>query len=84
MFVLAALLIALFFAKRTSWPRVFVLFWSLEIVGGLLDQILVGRIPSASQSLLASVRDIAPLVVTAAIWIPYVFFSKRVKATFRY
>jgi aryl-alcohol dehydrogenase-like predicted oxidoreductase len=44
----------------------------------------VDRIPSAAEPVLISVADLAPIVLAAAIWIPYVSFSKRVKATFRY
>src|SRR5262245_36150672 len=46
--------------------------------------VLVDRIPSAAEPILTSVADLVPIVLAAAIWIPYVSFSKRVKATFRY
>jgi hypothetical protein len=80
----AVLLVALFFWKRAAWPRAFALFLVVNLVGAVIDIILVNRIPAARESLVTSIRDIAPIVLTGAIWIPYVFLSKRVKATFRY
>lgn len=80
----SVLLVALFFTKRAAWPRAFALFLVVNLVGAVMDTILVDRIPAAAESLVTSIRDIAPIVLAAAIWIPYVFLSKRVKATFRY
>lgn len=82
--VFCALLIALFFAKRAAWPRCFAVFLILSIVGTALDSYLVDRIPAAGEPLMTSIRDIGAAVLAAAIWIPYVYQSKRVKATFRY
>ena len=84
MLLFAALLIALFFTKKAAWRRAYVLFLVVNLAGVVLDTVLAGRIPSAAQPILTSLRDLAPTVVAVAIWIPYVLFSKRVKATFRY
>jgi len=80
----SVLLVALFFAKRAAWPRAFALFLVVNLVGAVMDTILVDRIPAATEPLVTSLRDIAPIVLAGAIWIPYVFLSKRVKTTFRY
>jgi hypothetical protein len=84
MFLFAALLVALFFTKRAAWPRAYVLFLITNLVGAVLDTILVDRIPSAAESVLTSLLGIVPIALGAIIWIPYVLFSKRVKATFRH
>jgi hypothetical protein len=84
MFLFAALLVALFFTKRAAWPRAYVLFLIINLMGAILDTILVDRIPSAAESVLTSLLGIVPIALGAIIWIPYVLFSKRVKATFRY
>jgi hypothetical protein len=83
-FLFAVLLAALFFTKRAAWRRAFALFLIFFLVGAVLDTVFVDRIPSAAEPVLTSVADLTPIVLAAAIWIPYVSFSKRVKATFRY
>jgi hypothetical protein len=83
-FLFAVLLIALFFAKKAAWRRAFALYLIFFLLGAVLDTVLVDRIPSAAERVLTSVAGHAPIVLAAAIWIPYVLLSKRVKATFRY
>jgi Protein of unknown function (DUF2569). len=83
-FLFAVLLIALFFTKKAAWRRAFALFLIFFLLGAVLDTVFVDRIPSAAEPVLTSVATLAPGVLAAAVWIPYVSFSKRVKATFRY
>ena len=83
-FLFAVLLIALFFTKKATWRRAFALFLIFFLLGSVLDTVFVDRIPSTAEPILTSLADLAPVVLAAAIWIPYVSFSKRVKATFRY
>ena len=82
--VFSVLLIALFFGKRSAWPRCFAVFLIISVLGVALDTILSHQIPAASEPLATSIRSIASVTLAAAIWIPYVKLSKRVKATFRY
>ena len=79
-----ALLIALFFTKKAAWRRAFALFLIFFLLGAVIDTVLVDRIPSAAEPALTAVVQLVPVVVAAAVWIPYVSFSKRAKATFRY
>lgn len=83
-FVFAVLLVALFFTKKAAWRRAYALFLISFLLGAVIETILIDRIPSATEPILTFVADLAPIVLAAAIWIPYVSFSKRVKATFRY
>ena len=83
-FLFAVLLVALFFTKKAAWRRAFALFLIFFLLGAVLDTALVDRIPSAAEPVLKSVANVVPILLAAAIWIPYVSFSKRVKATFRY
>jgi Domain of Unknown Function with PDB structure (DUF3857)/Protein of unknown function (DUF2569) len=83
-FVFAALLVVLFFAKRAAWRSAFAAFLIFTLLGAVIDTVLVDHIPSAAEPVLTSVADLAPIVLAAAIWIPYVWFSKRARATFRY
>ncbi len=82
--VFGVLLIALFFKKRAAWPRCFVIFLIGSLLGNLVDVYFVHHIPRATESLSTSVRDIVATAVGAAIWIPYLYRSRRVKSTFRY
>jgi hypothetical protein len=82
--IFAALLLTLFFTKRAAWPRAYVLFLIVNLMGAIIDIVVAGRIPAAAQSVVTSISSLVPSIVAAAIWIPYVLLSKRVKATFRY
>ena len=81
--VFCILLIALFFGKRAVWPRCLVAFLVANLLAQILDACLLHQIPAAEQSTGSLLRQLVPPVLAAAVWIPYVFRSKRVKATFR-
>ncbi len=82
--VFCVLLLFLFFQKRVAWPRCFAVFLLMNVGGVLLDTFLVRRLGGASPALAVSVGSIVGAVLVAAIWIPYVYLSQRVRATFRY
>ena len=82
--VFCFLLVALFFRKRAVWPRCLAAFLIFNLAGAILDWGLIHQIPAAAGSLGNSLRAIASTAVAALIWIPYLFLSKRVRATFRY
>ncbi len=65
------------------WPRCFALFAMADLLGIILDVYLVHHIPAARLSIGASLGGLLPSAIVAAVWIPYVYRSKRVRATFR-
>lgn len=87
--VLSVLQIALYLSKRRAFPMVFSALLVFAIVAGLIDQLLLELIPkgvmTAEMQSDASKTgaDMGRAIFTALIWIPYMFLSRRVKATFR-
>jgi len=75
------LLTALFFEKRRTFPRLFIiflLFRAAVVLGSGLIQ-LIPNAESGSQDLHS---EITRTVVACGIWIPYMRMSRRVRATF--
>ncbi len=72
----------LFFTKRRSFPRLFALYLGAQIAimigDAALTHVVVPTIDLPSSFSLAIMRSF----VGACIWIPYMFVSRRVKATF--
>lgn len=83
LFVGSLFLLYLFFAKHHYFPKGYVLFLFLPLLILPLDLWLASLIPMGDDALdPASLKELARSVVAALIWIPYMFVSKRVKATF--
>ena len=80
----STLLLVLFFKKRAVWPPAYALFLVLFGVGVSLDIYLTMKIPAAAEAGAGALKDLVQIFIAAAVWIPYCFVSKRVKATFRY
>lgn len=78
------LLLVLFFKKRAVWPLAYALFLVFLVAGVSLDTYLTMKIPAAAEAGAGALKDLVQIFIAAAIWIPYCFVSKRVKATFRY
>ncbi len=84
-FVFGMLIVILFFTRRTSLPRLIIIYFSVNIAAQLLD---LSALYIISPELYAqsepnqSFLDIGRAVVAAAIWIPYFNYSERVKSTF--
>jgi transglutaminase-like putative cysteine protease len=81
--IFSGLLLLLFFRKRAVWPRCYAAFLLFIVVFSLLDFFVVQSIPAAADGKNESIRDLVQVISAAAIWVPYCFVSKRVKATFR-
>ena len=76
------LLLLLFFRKRAVWPRFYAAFLLFVLVFVAFDFWLAGRLPVGTELQRENMRDVIQVVIAAAVWIPYCFVSKRVRATF--
>ncbi|GAA4360552.1 DUF2569 domain-containing protein [Kangiella marina] len=76
-------LLFLFFYKHKAFPRIFILVISLVPFIVLLDSVMVNKIlPEVSIFNAETIKLLARSIVYAAIWIPYMLMSERVKKTF--
>jgi hypothetical protein len=72
-----------FYRKKSIFPRLMIMFYSVSLVVGIIDYLLLLQIPMARElEDGSSVRDIVKSVLTCAIWIPYFIKSERVHNTF--
>lgn len=71
----------LFFRKKRSFPTYMVLYLSVHAVVLLADTLGAHAILHSRMSA-ESAGEIVRTVVSSGIWIPYLFLSRRVKATF--
>ena len=77
--VFTILAILLFFKKRTSAPRLMMVFYFMTMTLTIIESFVMNQvgIPDPTGS-----NDIFRSIISAAIWIPYFYKSKRVKETF--
>lgn len=73
----------LFFTKNRLFPKVFILLTSIHLVFMILDSLVVVSFVDVSLFDPEIMRDILQAALAAAIWIPYMLRSERVKNTFR-
>lgn len=84
--ILSVLMVFLFFRKRAVAPKCLIAFLIYVLAGTILDNILSSAAIAAtniSAGDAGKYSDIAADTMRAAIWIPYLLVSQRVKATFR-
>ncbi|AEL26729.1 DUF2569 family protein [Cyclobacterium marinum] len=74
--VFSVLLIILFYTRRTSTPKLMILFYVVNLAAILIDTVMT------EDNISLENRALIQAFVGAAIWIPYFFFSERVKSTF--
>ncbi|WP_251502498.1 DUF2569 domain-containing protein [Paenibacillus polysaccharolyticus] len=75
--------IVAFYRKKAILPRLMIIFYSLSLVVGMVDYLILYQIPMARElEDGSSIRDIARSAIACAIWIPYFRKSERVKNTF--
>jgi Protein of unknown function (DUF2569) len=78
-----ALLAWLFFTKRSSLPRVFIVVTAVMIGASLIDMALTASIPAAAKNLTSKEwGEFGRSVVVAVIWIAYFRRSGRARITF--
>ncbi|NER17140.1 DUF2569 family protein [Spongiivirga citrea] len=83
--IFVILLCILFYSKRTSLPKLIIIFYVLNVVFQIIDIVLADLILSdvlTNTDYKNSSKGIIRGIIAAAIWIPYFFKSERVKNTF--
>lgn len=76
---LAIFLIVMMHQKRTTFPKLYIYFRVIALVGIILDNIWGAEI-IGSESI--DGKGLARTIIGAAIWIPYMIKSQRVQETF--
>jgi transglutaminase-like putative cysteine protease len=82
--IFSVLALVLLFEKRMIFPRVMITMLLAILAFKIVDVVLVAQIPIAVKlNGGAFDADLPRVVVQAAIWVPYLKFARRVRATFR-
>jgi hypothetical protein len=75
--------LVLMFRKAKAFPSFMVAFYSVNLLFVIIDTVLGFQIPSlANEAAPVLVKQVFQAGIAAAIWIPYMRVSKRVKNTF--
>ncbi len=80
--VYSCILVYLFFRRRTSVPRLAIVFYAANLAFLLIDALVADLLELPSDSGAKTVKEVMQSLVAAAIWIPYFNLSHRVKETF--
>ena len=76
-------LIFLFFFKKQFFPRFYISILIISFVSVLVDAVLVKFVfPEEPIFSVDTIKTLVQVGIVAAIWVPYLLISKRVKATF--
>jgi hypothetical protein len=81
LFVASLLMLRLFFAQRSSFPRLAIGVYACTVVFQLLDLVLASRLPGLSPGN-DEWQRLAAVGFGALVWTAYLLGSKRVRATF--
>ena len=82
MLVLSLLLVSLFYKKRDTFPKTMIVFLACNLTFNVLDNLACNYIFEKKGWDGESIRQVIQSFVAAAIWIPYLMLSERVKETF--
>ncbi|PSL35618.1 DUF3857 domain-containing protein [Chitinophaga ginsengisoli] len=82
MLVLSLLLVSLFYKKRDTFPRAMIFFLACNLTINVLDNLACNYIFEKKGWDRENIMQIVQSFVAAAIWIPYLMMSERVKETF--
>ncbi|HEU4555275.1 MAG TPA: DUF3857 domain-containing protein [Chitinophaga sp.] len=80
--VYATLLVLLFVKKRDTFPAACIVFYAATLTVQLLDYIVVGALNKNYAWSHDQASGIFRSIIAAAIWIPYLLKSERVRKTF--
>jgi len=75
--------LVLLFRRSPQFPKAFVAFALVNLFLTLADSVLVLQIPAVAQKGFPGTREIGGALAFAALWVPYMLVSKRVRNTFR-
>ena len=79
----AIYLIFLFFFKKHLFPRFYICILIISFISVLVDAVLVKFVfPEEPMFGVDTIKTLVQIGIAAAIWVPYLLISKRVKATF--
>lgn len=82
MIVCACLLVWLFFRRKRWFPAVLVVFFTAKVLLGWLDALAASAIPAVAERAGAGWTTQVQSLLVAALWIGYLFRSRRVQNTF--
>lgn len=74
------MLIALFFQRRTSFPRLMTIFMAVNLLVLSIDTIWSRTLADDPETI--PLKDTISSIIGAVLWIPYLNISQRVKETF--
>ena len=81
--VLSVLCLILLFQRRKIFPKVMITFLLLVLVFKIFDEVVAGLIPLVAKQQSGVDSDFLRVIFQTIIWVPYLRYSKRVRATFR-
>jgi hypothetical protein len=82
-FVFAFLLLVLFYKRRSSFPRLVIIFYVFNFLFLSVDAVVVSNLGILDDSGLSdSYKAVSKSFITMLIWVPYFLKSDRVKGTF--
>ena len=82
MLVFSLLLVSLFYNKRDTFPKAMIAFLACSVTFNVLDNLACNYIFEKKGWDTENIRQVVQSFVPAAIWIPYLMRSERVKETF--
>lgn len=80
--VFSVLLLVLFFERKRRFPLLMIIFSLLNLAVVGVDYLANALIPATKAHSASTLGGLTGAAVYTMIWVPYFFFSKRVKTTF--
>jgi hypothetical protein len=80
--IFSALLIVLFFEKRSSLPKLIIIFYCLNLAMVVLDGFIAWSYLTDTNERNDAFKEVFRSLIMTAIWVPYFNTSVRVRETF--